>query len=427
MIRMIFLLMLVLIVVWLVMQIWRQWSMANTRSDARLPAFNGRIPGLAFLANGKLYRRTGGTQVDEVVSPFLEDVERRNERHQELHAWKQGTSFGTVFSANRQIGGNERELKFGAAVFRDAERLLYFLADRGAGGLFELDLKTGQERRLLHRQNLTLEGLRLSSDGRELYASRSAPNGIANICVLNLDTLEIRDLSSGDTSDRFPCELPGQPGAVVFQSSGIGRGPEGGFLFGPSSLQLFVPGQRELEAVLDDPAFDYLQPRVAPNGNLLYLRRPYEGSGYGHGQAAIDTLLLPFRLLRALFHYLNFFSLMYSRKPLTSASGQPLNEDAKALIVQGRRLDAEAALKSGRQILGVPSLVPASWQLFERDPQGQTQLLARHVVAFDVASDGTVLFSNGFAVFAMQPGQAPSLVMRDRLIGEVAVQPELAN
>ncbi|AVP98402.1 hypothetical protein C7S18_14930 [Ahniella affigens] len=424
MIRIVVLLGLVLLIAWLLRQIWRMLARSEADGATALPRFGGRVPGLLFLANGKLYRRTEDQPIEEVVSPFLEDIERRQERHQELHAWKQGTAFATAFAARRQIGTGERDLRFAAAVFRDADHLLYFLSDQGAGGLFELNVRTGEERRLLHRQNLSLEGLRLSNDGRELYAARSAPNGVANICVLNLETLEIRDLSTGDTSDRFPCDVPGQPGAVVFQSSGLGRGPEGGFLYGPASLQWIVPGRRELETIIEDPAFDYLQPRVAPNGNLLYLRRPYEGAGYGHGQATLDVLLLPFRLLRALFHYLNFFSLMYTRKPLTSASGQPFNEDAKALIVQGRRLDAEAALKSGRQVLGVPSLVPASWQLFARDPQGGTQVLARHVVAFDVAADGTVLYSNGFAVFAMQPGQAPILVLRDRLIGELAVQPQ---
>ncbi|MFX5595148.1 hypothetical protein ABTD92_21070, partial [Acinetobacter baumannii] len=83
-----------------------------------------------------------------------------------------------------------------------------------------------------------------------------------------------------------------------------------------------------------------------------------------------------FRLLRAVFHYLNFFSLMYSRKPLTSASGPALNADLKEIILKGKRIDAEKALLNENKINGVPSLVPASWQLISRDQQGNETVLA---------------------------------------------------
>ena len=115
---------------------------------------------------------------------------------------------------------------------------------------------------------------------------------------------------------------------------------------------------------------------------------------------------------------------MYWDKPLTRASGPQFDQDAKSIIVQGKRLEAEAALKRGTQMFGVPALAPASWQLFERDQQGRTRLLAQHVVAFDVAKDGTILYSNGFGVFALRSGYRPQLVLKDHLIGDVQIRPE---
>jgi hypothetical protein len=133
--------------------------------------------------------------------------------------------------------------------------------------------------------------------------------------------------------------------------------------------------------------------------------------------------MFPFRLLRALFHYLNFFSLMYTRKPLITASGPAVQADLKEILIKGKRLDAEAALRTGARLNGVPSLVPASWQLIGRSPQGEEHVLASHVASFDIASDGTILFSNGYGVFALDGPHPPQVLLRDKLIADVIAAP----
>jgi hypothetical protein len=138
--------------------------------------------------------------------------------------------------------------------------------------------------------------------------------------------------------------------------------------------------------------------------------------------ALTDALMFPFRLLRALFHYLNFFSLMYTRKPLITAAGPEVQADLKEILLKGKRLDAEAALRTGVRLNGVPSLVPASWQLMRRSPQGDEQVLASHVASFDIAADGAILFSNGYGVFALD-GASPQVLLRDKLIADVIAGP----
>jgi hypothetical protein len=81
-------------------------------------------------------------------------------------------------------------------------------------------------------------------------------------------------------------------------------------------------------------------------------------------------------LLRAVFHYLNFFSLMYTRKPLTSASGPAMQADIKSILLQGRRIDAQKALGSEQPVQGAPSLVPNSWELVSRSREGVERILA---------------------------------------------------
>lgn len=377
---------------------------------------------LAFVARGKLFYANAGEALREVHSPHVQSVIDRAARSRELHAWKEGTAFG-VRSHGRGLAQAPDDVGIHAstAALTADGQVLYFLRDHSAGGLFAQDLASGKERRLLHRQNLLLDDLRLSADGQHLLAAQRSSTGIANIVRMGIDGEGYRELTGGDTLDTAPTFVPGQPHQVVFQSAGIARNPHGFVAaIGPVSVQLLDTGTGALTPILDHPAFDHLQPRVDATGNLLYIRRPFEGVRNPGGQAALDVLLFPFRLLRALFHYLNFFSLMYTRKPLTSAGGPEHQTDLRELELKGRRIDAEAALRRGAEVAGVPSLVPASWELIRRDLQGREQLLARHVASFDLAPDGSLLYSNGYGVFRLDERSGrPDVVLRDKLIADV--------
>lgn len=381
--------------------------------------------GLAFISDGKMFYQTPERELRELQSPHVRTVMERMERRHQLHGWKEGTAFGTSFTGRgRQGAADSAGMQATSVQFVDHDRVLYFLKDGSSGGLFEYDLARDAEKRILHKQNLCLEDLRINPAGNRLLCAQHARNGTSNIVVMDADGSNYRELTGGDTLDTAPAWVPGQADAVLFQSAGLARSPAGHVLAqGPASIQMADPATGSLTSILEDPRLDFLQPRVGANGFLYFIRRPYETRQYGVGNAAVDTLLFPFRLLRALAHYLNFFSLMYTRKPLITASGPALQADLKDILIKGKRLDAEAALRSGVQLNGVPSLVPASWQLVCRSPRGEEQVLASHVASFDIASDGTILFSNGYGVFVLDGANPPQVLLRDRLIADVIAAP----
>ncbi|MGH8516635.1 MAG: TolB family protein, partial [Panacagrimonas sp.] len=274
----------------------------------------------------------------------------------------------------------------------------------------------------VHKQHLAFEDLRLSPDGTQLLCAQHAASGTANIASMTVEGSDYRELTGGDTVDTSPAWIPDDPDRVLFQSAGLARDPSGfAIAQGPVSIQMAHLKEGTLTPVREDPLSDFLQPRVGPDGSLYFIQRPYEPPRYGTGQALLDALLFPFRLLRAVFHYLNFFSLMYSRKPLTTASGPAMQADLKEILLKGKRVDAEEMLRKGALVSGVPSLVPASWTLVKRDRSGIEHVLARHVSSFDIAADGTVLFSNGCGVFVLDGTRSPKVVLRDQLIADVIV------
>ena len=376
---------------------------------------------LAFLSNGLLFFRERGGEVRQLHSTYVQESMDRRERARERHGWKKDTSFG--ISAGGRMRGQAAPDKppvVTTAAYEPGGNLLYFLKDDNVGGLFRRMADSGNEIRVLLRQNLHLGDLCLSPDNTLLAASSQLNDGPAHIALVEREGDNYREVTGGDTVDSAPAWVPGVANRLLFQSCGLGRNEQGYIVArGPASIQMLNMESGSVASVLENPAYDYLKPRVCPAGNLLFIRRPYEAPRYEMNNLLLDTLLFPFRLLRAVFHYLNFFSMVYSRKPLTSASGPEMRADMKDILLQGRRIDAQKALRTARPVQGVPSLVPNSWELVSRDREGMERVLATNVAAYDISAEGTIVYSNGRGVFVLEQEGPPRLAVTGDLVGDV--------
>src|SRR5262249_36220974 len=230
-----------------------------------------------------LFYQAPGQELRELQSPHVQAVMDRMARSHQLHGWKEGTAFGRSFTGrNPRSAGDGVGIQATSAQFAAHDRVLYFLKDDSFGGLFEYDLAQGTEKRLLHKQNLSLEDLRLNPDASQLLCAQHARNGTANVVVMDADGNNYRELTGGDPGDTAPAWVPGQPELVLFQSSGLARNPDGYVVaHGPTSIQMADTAAGSLTVVLEDSRFDFLQPRVGANDFLYFIRRPYEAPRYG--------------------------------------------------------------------------------------------------------------------------------------------------
>lgn len=389
-------------------------------------AMGGNAPPVqvGWVSNGKLFVQGGYGAVQEISSPYAQQAMDRAERNREKNAWKKDTAFGVAAHGNyRDFEQDADPILISSARFVGDGKLLYFQADQGMGGLFSFDLASGHEERLLHRQQLRLQDMTLSPSGQTIYCTMEGRGGASHIASLSVSGDGLRELTGGDTIDSAPTAVPGSEGVVIYQSAGIGRDRRGGWAgIGHVTLQQLDTATGRITPLLEDPRYDFLSPRVAQDGALFFIRRPYEPPHYDAGNVVLDTLLFPFRLLRAVFHYLNFFSLMYSRKPLTGAGGTPMQADLKNIILQGKRIDAERALRREASIGGIPSLVPGSWQLVRRTRSGSETVVASNVSSFDITPNGVVVYSNGRGMFALDTQGRSSLLSQGDLVGAVLAQ-----
>jgi hypothetical protein len=121
------------------------------------------------------------------------------------------------------------------------------------------------------------------------------------------------------------------------------------------------------------------------------------------GEFLLDVILLPYRLIRTLFLIFNFFSVMVSGQPLaTTLTNRPMQPQQNQLLsLWGHAIDTKRAMQKNRGDQA-GALVPKDWELVRRSAAGEERVLASNVLAFDLAADESVIFTNGTAVFWQQ-------------------------
>lgn len=383
---------------------------------------------LSYTSQGKLFYLSEDSPLEQLQSPFGQKIIDQTVRMHQKNEWKTqgpGSHFGgsILWGVDRQNADTIRVNITSATRCPDDNKLYYVLETDSAGGLFVYDYNSNEEKRLFHKEKFKARDLDINRKKKEFVCAQQFPNGTLNIILINEDGTDITTVTEGDSIDECPSWIPGDQRQILFQSTGIARNKDGYAVGrGATTVHALDLDNNLMTAVLEDSRYDFLQPHISVDGFLYYIRRPYERNQYRPENAILDFILFPFRLLRAVFHYLNFFSLVYSQKPLSTASGPKIQtDDLKTIVLKGKVINAEKALNTGVKILGVPSLVPSSWVLIRRDENGYEEVLAKNVSSFDISHDGTIIFSNGYGIFKLDNQKSQQLLLKDKLIEDVDI------
>jgi hypothetical protein len=180
----------------------------------------------------------------------------------------------------------------------------------------------------------------------------------------------------------------------------------------------------EMKTLLEADDKDFLSPRVGADGSLYYITRPYQTlhAPVSPLKVGKDIVLFPLRLVLAVVHFLDWFSMVFRRKPLLTAGGPPKEgPDARYMMLWGKLVDAEQLHRehSARGDGRGGALVPKTWTLQRRKSDGTDETLASHVVSFDLCPDGSVVYTNGAAVYHLDAAGERTEVCASRLIERV--------
>jgi len=368
----------------------------------------------AYLSRGRLFLADGEHPHQLVESAFAREVKQRAVEIQQRHGWKsKGSESG--FMTQGQDLWNVRRMDQEAIPIRITGvsrgfvpgEILYTLQTETVGGLFRYIVSEDREIRLFHKESFRVEDPTPHPNGEWVAACLRFANGTSNLMVVPKDRPLIDELTEGDSRDEAPAWVPGPGRKLVFQSTGVARN-EAGFARGmaPSTIQFLDVETGKMETLLEDGHFDFLSPQMDAQGNLYAIRRPFEEPGVkkaGIKDVVVDTILLPFRLFRALIHFLDFISKMFSQKPLVKSGGVGVRgtteDEERGVWIRGKYL--EIAKASSAQEEDAKSWVPDNWELVKKASGGALEVLAKSVVSFDLTTKGVPGYTDGKAIYRL--------------------------
>jgi len=389
-------------------------------------------PLVAYLARGKLHVRFPNKEPQEIESPFARQYVERQLRDLEIDGWKgrsgvwAGMGMAPPSMAQWQTAGGspiQPPRIISLARGQQPRELWYAVSMGNVGGLFRYDLNQDQELRLMHKEAFLPRDLAVHPQTANLALAIERDPGTYRLATSKHEGRFLTTVASGDTVDASPSWTPGEEEKLVFQSARVGRSREGYPMgLGPFAIRSVDLATGELNTLLESKEHDYLAPRLRSDGSLYYIRRPYEKVGAKPIRLKdflLDVLLFPYRLLRALFYTANFFSLMFSGKPLATTAGAPRSpEDAVAMSLWGQMIDTKKAL-ADRSRSDDAAVVPKNYELVCRDAAGSERVVATNVLSYDITGDGDVVYTNGFGLFHLTPDGRKTRLCDDDLIDQV--------
>ncbi|MBN2384825.1 PD40 domain-containing protein [bacterium] len=379
---------------------------------------------IAYISNGYLYYvdlETG--QHREISCEFGEKMKDRIVRTYENKEWRYRSNQQSIFSAGYSLwSGNQvnnplhgiRAAISGAVYVPEEKAFLFSFEGEEANGLFSVDVNDFHEKRLFHSPHVQIRHLALSPTGKKIAYSCINTAGYENLFVLDKGTNQKVELTEGDSIDTAPSWSHDEQ-KILYQSAGIGRNAAG-FEIALSSFEIFELDliKHTSRVILSIPNKDLYLPRYsADGGRILAIAKPNQSQSTVRSIAKnmLSFILIPLRLLFALFEWLNFFVARYTGKPMLETNHYRRKLDLQQILLQGQNPGWEDDLDQDElDEEAEKTRAPRDWKLIEYDLKtAQWRVLVNGVSTYDIAAeDGSILYSDGRDIFKVNAdGQNP--------------------
>lgn len=387
---------------------------------------------VAYIARGRLFVKLGDDEPREVESPFAEDVAARGSRIARKNAWKTSGSgarfmrgFGGTPDDVLEAHAPDAPIAFvGLARGRHEGELLYALASGPVSGVFAFS--SGEETRLFHGADFHVDSLACSRDGTRIVCSARGAQGHEHLALMSGDGSDLTFITEGDCLDGAPTFAAGSSQHVTYCSRGFGYDGQGQHMgFAPAVIERLDLDTGTIERLVSNEDADCTSPKQTSEDTIYFVERPrqraYKPSPF---RIFLDILLIPFRLIGAVFSYLSFFVMKWSGKRLIqSGSASAQRADAKRLWEAQRVSSAIEGIEDDPALEAERGRAPKEHVLVRRRGS-ERATIAERVACFDVADDGTVVYADGRDVFVITPGGEPTKIVSEHFVTHVIAVPE---
>lgn len=377
-----------------------------------------------YVSGEKLYtvsekgnRELKSLTIENYIQTAKEIAERRN--------WKASGTGASFMGITLERRGDDKVATGVESVVCAGERLIYAASLETSCGLYTKNPRDDKEPEGFITRKLNTRFFEVDYHEGGLVLSANEGGRERHLALCGEDRPNFRMITEGECADITPSFSRSVPGEILFSSAGYYvDSAKNKRVYDTYNLCRLDIGSGEITEVLNSPACDFLRPKDRPDGKLYCLRRPKEEPK--SGTTFVDVLLVPFRMLKALFGWMNFFSQRYSGEPLVKRSGgdnpgKHQEKDEEQLFVEGNLINASQTLKEN-QLGGeqFPGIIPKSWELVQVKPNGDLEVVKRGVA--DYAFDGEdILYSNGKYIIRLSADGTEEKLCEAKLATSIAV------
>ncbi|MCU4435274.1 hypothetical protein KTH93_07235 [Acinetobacter bereziniae] len=381
---------------------------------------------LFYLSNQNLYLLDGNKSIT-VPCQAIDQYKKNLVEIQQRKEWKTkgtGAQFTGNFSQDDQVDLN---YIFPTDVVLTSDHKMIYTACLQEGTSINIkSLNDLQETEglILRKNDFVVQDMAYDEAKKRLALSVNSNGYERHICILPLDANRTQYLTEGDCQDSNPCFDPQDTMQLYYDSCGLAYG-EHRIAYSPKEIYHLDMGTGELQTVASDPKFDFFKPKMDSLGNLYFIKRPYSRDGSHHSPVTTikDIIFAPFKIIRAIVGWLDFFTQRYTGESLKTTSGNnPAKSQQKSeeeLFVEGNLIKAQQNLdrnqKSGEKY---PGMIPKSWELVKMSPTGEMTTLKRGVMSFALKDD-TIFYSNGKYLIELDADQNEHLRIEAKLISKI--------
>jgi hypothetical protein len=381
---------------------------------------------MLYFSNKELYYFNGNTltaipcQAVDQYKKNLEEIKQRKE-------WKsKGTGAMFMGRAIQQQGAEEVHAYPCDAVFIGLNRVIYAARLEDGTAVYSKSLVDLQEVEgvVLRKKDFIIHTMDYEAGRKRLVLSASVSGEYEwHLSILDVEGNRIQYVTEGDCRDANPTFDPHNPDQVYYDSCGFAYDQHRRMSIGPKKICVLNLKTGDLDTVIEDPNFDYLKPQKDSLGNLYFLKRPYKNKAdpFSLLKALITA---PFKIIKAIIGWLDFFTQNYASESLKTTGGRnpakvkPLSDEE--LFIEDNLVNVE---KTRRENINTgekyPGIIPKSWELVQRSPDGTLRTLKKGVLSFSVHDDH-IVYSNGELLVQIESTGAETKLLEGKLITKIA-------
>lgn len=360
-------------------------------------------------------------------SEYLLRYKKNREDIQQRSAWKTEGAGAAFRGEQTMMHHADPETIAAAAEIHGISRIdqddviVYTISVENFSGIFTKNLQQANdpEGHIVHQNEVRFMNLDYHPQHKELVISIDQAYGPGqHIAIMNMGSPRYRFVTEGDCVDENPVWLKSDHRVIYYESAGIGRDQQGNYMgLGPKAIHRLDLESGALEEVVAFPNDDCILPKLDRSNHLFFIKRPYQSGNSSRSSSFKDLILMPYRIGKAIFNWINFFTMRYTGETLTRGNDNPAKKmDPHQTFVAGNLIHAQKALKEN-QSKGekYPGIVPRDWELVRMEKTGELVTVKRGVLDYSFTPEGNIVYSNGnYVVLLTSDGNEEVLDKADR-------------